>query len=208
MSKPPKGRTSRLIRAVTVLVAAAMVGGCASTSAAPVYRGPASCAVVTDDASVSHGSMVKKHHNAQELAEDSSLLVVGTVTKTEPATILNLAFARYTIAVESKLAGEADPEIAVYLLDEPGAHGLLDAPARFNDGQRYVLFLRPTGVTDTQGRDGYYVVGPGAWGETSGAEFTLWVDPAADSDIPQIPHSFSLGDAAELLSAVRVGAPD
>ncbi|WP_168625795.1 hypothetical protein [Cryobacterium sp. BB307] len=208
MSKTPKLRKSRFLYATTVLAAAAFVASCAATSGPPVYRGPASSAVGADNTSIAHGSMVKKYHNAKELAEDASLLVVGIMTGVEEATIADLLFARYTIEVESKLAGEADDEIAVYMVGEPGMQFQFDSPAYFNDGQRYVLFLRPTDVTDTQGREGYYVVGPGAWGETSAAGFTIWVDPKADIDIANIPSSFSLDEVAKVLSVDRLGASD
>lgn len=198
-------KTTRLIRMALALLTAGLLAGCSAIVIPPVYSGPPTSASVTDETIISHGPMVKKYNDAAELAADSSLLVLGKVVESEQVTIIDLLFTRYTIAVESRFAGETDREIAVYLLGERGWQVHLDVPAYFNEGQRYILFLRATGLEPgTQGADGYYVVGPGVWGETSDSGFTIWVDPAADVDIARIPSSFELGEAAELLSADHV----
>lgn len=60
-------------------------------------------------------------------------------------------------------------------------------------------------IVNQNGPDGFYVVGLGAWGETSASRFTIWVDPAAGIDVAQLPLAFSLDEAAEVLSADRIG---
>lgn len=200
----PKNLPVRVAVVVSTLV---LLAGCATAQGSTVYSAPPSSVAMTDETIVSHGSMVKKYHDATQLAEDATILAVGKVTGAEPVTIVDLLFTRYTIEVESALAGGASGDIAVYLLGAPGWQVHLDVPAYLNQGQRYALFLRPTDLpTDAKGGDGYYVVGPGVWGETSASRFTIWVDRSSDIDLAKIPTEFSLTDASEVLSAERVGA--
>ncbi len=198
---------AHLLRSAVGLAAIAMLAGCGASPASPVFSGPATSAVVSDEPVAAQASMVTRYLDAEQLAGDATLLIVGRVTGTTSVRISELLFTRYTIDVESALAGAADGELAVYLVGEPGQQTSVDAPAYFHDGQRYVLFLRPTDLPAGEpGGDGYYVVGPGAWGETSASGFTIWVDPARGIDLARIPAAFSLPDAAEALAADRVGS--
>ena len=152
-------------------------------------------------------SMVKRYHDAAELAADSTSLVMGKVTSASSVVIADLGATRYVLAVETVLAGSASGEITVYMFGEPGESSTVEVPAFFTTGQRYTLFLRPTDLPEgTVGADGFYIVGLGAWGEVSESRFAIWLDEPERFDVVDIPLEFTLADAAELLAADRVGS--
>lgn len=190
---------------VNPVLAVALLAGCSTVGSPDVYAPPPASSSSAGMSATA--SMVKMFHNAAELAADSTALVVGTVTNASSVTIAGTAAIRYAFTVETVLGGSAGTEVTVYRFGEPGVSSTVEGPAFFITGQRYTLFLRPTDLPEgTVGADGFYVVGPGAWGEVSAARFAIWLDDPEKFDVVDIPLEFTLPDAAQLLAADRVGS--
>jgi hypothetical protein len=149
--------------------------------------------------------MVKPYLTVDELAADSSTLVVGTVTDSAEVSIHDLLFTRYTVSVEDTLAGETSREIAVYMVGNHTWQLDLEVPAHLTVGDTYALFLRPTALDkDQEAASGYYIVGPGAWARTDGDTFSLWRE--LRFDLGSIPTTFAWEDAADELAVAKVGS--
>lgn len=186
---------------LTALVACSAPTG-SSTGSADELNDPAS-----QGQAVTQGSMVKAYLTAEELAADSTLLVLGDVIEAGPATIADAAVTRYVLRIERVLGGAAGGEIAVYQFGQPGELTSVEGAKHIQQGERYVLFLRPTDLPAGQpANDGYYIVGPGAWAESGDSRFELWLEATPTFELGSIPTSFALTDAAVVLSADRVGA--
>ena len=155
---------------------------------------------------VAQGSMVKAYLSTEELAEDATLLVLGEVIEAAPATISDAAVTRYVLKVERVLGGTVATEIVIYQFGRPGVLMSVDGPKHLEQGERYILFVRPTDLPAGQSaNDGYYIVGPGAWAESGDSRFELWLETTSTFDLGSIPTGFMLRDAAAELSADRVG---
>ena len=156
---------------------------------------------------VAQGSMVKAYLTTDELAADSTLLVLGEVVEAAPATISRAEVTRYVLRVERVIGGTAADEVVVYQFGQPGVVTSVEGPKHLEAGERYVLFVRPTDLPAGQSaNDGYYIVGPGAWAESDDSRFEIWLEVTPTFELGSIPRSFALADAAAVLSADRVGS--
>lgn len=151
------------------------------------------------------GSMVERYWSTQAMAEEATHLVVGTVMGVSTVTIVDLLFTRYELKVESEVAGDLEPHLAVYMVGEPNWRVNLEVPRHLRAGETYALFLQPTGLSANQvGGDGYYIVGQGAWEQTSSTRFELWADPPSDSSA--LPAAFEAAKLRTALAAESVGS--
>lgn len=158
-----------------------------------------------DEVMVISGTMVKPYLTVDELAADSSTLVVGTVTDSAEVSIHDLLFTRYTVRVADTLAGETSQEIDVYMVGDKTWQLDLEVPAHLAVGDTYALFLRPTALDkDQEAASGYYIVGPGAWAKSDKGSFSLWRQ--SRFDLGSIPTTFFWDDVAEELAVAKVGS--
>lgn len=157
---------------------------------------------------VAQGSMVKAYLTTDELAADSTLLVLGDVIEAGPATISQASVTRYVLRVERVIGGTAADDVVVYQFGRPGVLTSVEGSKHLEEGERYVLFVRPTDLPAGQSaNDGYYIVGPGAWAESDDSRFEIWLEVTPTFELGDIPTTFTLADAAAVLSADRVGTP-
>lgn len=179
---------------------AAFLVGCGTTTPTPMSA-PVPAPIVAE------GSMVKQYENSAQLAGDATLLVVGEVVNSSRVQIGDLTFTKYMVKVVESVAGGAEGELAVYVVGAPGWKLSLEIPDYFQEGDSYALFLRPTELPKgSVGAEGYYIVGMGAWAQSSDSTFHIWLDPARNVGLAKIPTTFAAADIADVLSADKVGS--
>lgn len=158
------------------------------------------------DQLVIEGSAVKPYWSASEIAGDATSLLLGEVVAAEAVTVSGLLFTGYQVRVESHLAGSTPDSIVVYQIGEADSHVDLPIPQHLALGERYVLFVQPTGVEKLDSADmGYYIVGPGAWVNSQGSRFNIWLKPRSDVELGEVPTTFERAEIAAILDAALVG---
>lgn len=156
---------------------------------------------------VVEGSMVKPYVDAAGIAGDATTLLLGEVVSSSVVTIADLEFTRYELTVQEHFAGATPESIPVYQVGAPDWHIGLDVPAHLQKGERYLLFLQPTGVPQGQtGEDGYYIVGPGAWADEGGSQFELWLKPESNVEVGTVPTEIDLDAVPQMLAVDAVGS--
>lgn len=196
---------SRTAAALVVACAVVMMAGCSSPAPEAERQRVADGANTNGVPRIVDGSMVEPYSSTQAMAEEATHLVVGTVVGTSTVTIVDLLFTRYELRVDSEVAGELESHLAVYMVGDPSWTVNLEVPRHLRAGETYALFLQPTDLgTDQVGGDGYYIVGQGAWEQTSPTTFEWWADPPSDASA--IPRTFEAAELRTALAAEEVAS--
>lgn len=199
-------RSTTLLLSLGILTLSAItLGACAAAlEGAPAVSGDR----IPDasDQLVIEGSAVKPYLSASEIAGDATSLLLGNVVAAEAITISDLQFTGYEVRVESHLAGSTPDSIVIYQIGEADSHVDLPIPQHLLVGERYILFVQPTGVEKLDSADtGYYIVGPGAWVNSQGSRFDIWLNGRSDVNLGEVPTNFDWAETAAILQATLVG---
>lgn len=145
------------------------------------------------------GSVPVRYSTIEQLARDTSVIVLGTVTDSASEKISDLEVTRYEFQVYKSFGVEAPPSVGVY--QTGNADWILDMPVppHLEVGKDYLLFLVPMGLErDQVGPDAYGILGVGAWA-VNGDTLTALDNPDHKIDYGTIPTQLVLPDLEAVL---------